>query len=165
MLKQFSKSDFKECMGLYSTGIAIASTRDKNYNNVALTINSFTSVSLTPSLILFCIDREYSAVQAFLNSDFFAITILSSHQKGLAKQFATSCDNQWDNVNFILGATKCPIICPHLAFLECEKYAVYEAGDHFIILGEVLTLDIIRNEQQSPLIYFKGDYYNLPQPA
>lgn len=161
----FSEKEFKECLSHYSTGITIVSTCDANSQNYAITVNSFTSVSLKPPLVLFCIDKSSSSVNAFLESDGFAVTILDYSQHNIAKQFASSSQNKWDGINYVKGATGSPIILPNLSFMECEKFTDYEAGDHYIVIGKVIHLDVAKSEKKNPLIYFRGAYHHSPQPV
>lgn len=163
MTKNFTEKDFRECMSHYSTGITIISTKSDDGIMNAVTINSFTSVSLKPPLILFCLDKDTRSLQAFLGNECFGVTILDSSQHKLAEQFASNSENKWEGVNYIFGATGSPIIIPNLSFMECERFASYEAGDHHIIIGKVINLDVAKTKKKNPLIYFRGMYHHSPQ--
>ncbi|AZL15369.1 flavin reductase family protein [Rickettsiales endosymbiont of Stachyamoeba lipophora] len=162
---QFSDDEFKECLGHFSTGIAVATTKIAGDEYVGITINSFTSVSLNPRLVLFCVDKKSTTLEGFIKQDSFAVSILDSSQYLIAKHFASPKANKFENIRYILGVTGAPIIVPHLTFMECQKYATYEAGDHFIIVGEVINLKTAKNESSDPLIYFKGQFFRDPQPV
>ncbi|MBN8827675.1 MAG: flavin reductase [Sphingobacteriia bacterium] len=162
MASDFNEKEFKECLSHYSTGIVIVTTKYED-NLYGLTVNSFTSVSLKPPLILFCIDKSASSLDAFLKSDSFAISILSSSQHEIAQKFANSNNEKWKSVKYVFGATGSPIILPNLSFMECEKFATYEAGDHYIIIGKVITLEVEKSEKKNPLIYFRGMYHHSPE--
>ncbi|MBN9542577.1 MAG: flavin reductase family protein [Alphaproteobacteria bacterium] len=161
----FSEKDFKECLSHYSTGITVVSTSDSNGELYALTVNSFTSVSLKPPLVLFCLNKSSRSLGAFLESDSFAVTILDYSQHNIAKSFSSSNPDKWDGINYVLGATGSPIILPNLSFMECEKFTDYEAGDHYIIIGKVIHLDVAKADKKNPLIYFRGAYHHSPQPV
>lgn len=161
----FSDSDFKECLSHYSTGITVVTTRLEDSSMHGITVNSFTSVSLKPPLVLFCINKTSSSASAFLQSPGFAITILDHSQHRIANQFASSKGDKWQDINYVFGATGSPIILPNLSFMECEKFTDYEAGDHHIIIGKVIHLDVAKSEKKNPLIYFRGAYHHSPQPV
>lgn len=159
-----SDQDFKDCVSKFSAGIAVASTLDFDGEPVGISISSFTSVSLNPKLILFCMDKKASVKEYFIRADSFAISILGSEQYLIAKHFSDKSNNNWEGVKYVKGCTGVPIIVPCLSFIECEKFSMYEAGDHFIIIGKVINLKIVEdNPKANPLISFCGNYYHNPE--
>ncbi|MBU0726737.1 MAG: flavin reductase family protein [Alphaproteobacteria bacterium] len=156
---------FRQAMGRFATGIAVATTLDHRGHPLGITINSLTSVSLSPPLILFCIDREATAFPAFADAECFAINILAADQQPLSVQFALPLDaeivpDRWDAVSWRQWATGAPILEGCLSTLECRRHALYDGGDHIILVGEVIQVGLAATDE-SPLLYFQGGYRDL----
>src|SRR5438477_12293560 len=79
---------FRQVMGNFATGITVVTTVDKSGKPYGLTVNSFTSVSLEPVLVLVCLDVRLSGLQAFKDSKHFGVSMLSEHQEDLSRIFA-----------------------------------------------------------------------------
>jgi flavin reductase (DIM6/NTAB) family NADH-FMN oxidoreductase RutF len=154
-LKQSRKN-----FGHFATGVAVATTIDKKGCHNAITINSLTSLSLIPALILFCIDNKSDNLKAFKKNKFFALNILSSDQINLSKEFAKS-ENQlkWGAEPHDFSKTGCPFFINSIGYFECRKEKVIKSGDHHIIIGKVQ--DFIKLNDKKPLIYYQGQYQKL----
>ncbi len=125
-----------------------------------MTINSFSSVSLDPALILFSIDNKSANLALFKKNRYFSLNILSKDQIELSKAFATPKNsNKWGVEPYFLGKFGNPIFQNSIGFFECEKQRVIRAGDHHIIIGKVL--DFAKLTEQEALIYSKGKYSSL----
>ena len=147
-------------MGCFATGIVVATTHDPHLGKIGITINSFTSVSLTPPLVLFCLDKKAHVYKAFSKAETFAINILANDQKLVSQHFANyrkfaEPPNMWDRAQ-----QGCPIIKGTLGWALCRKTATYKGGDHSILLGEVIKLNI-RKETKKPILYFQSRYQKL----
>lgn len=122
-----------------------------------MTINSFSSVSLDPALVLFSVDNKSSNLKFFKKSHHFSLNILSKNQLELSKAFATSkSSNKWQVESHYLGKFGNPIFQNSLGFFECKKQRIIKAGDHHIIIGKVL--DFAKLNEQEALVYSKGKY-------
>lgn len=125
-----------------------------------MTINSFSSVSLDPSLVLFSIDNNSSNLPLFKNNRYFSLNILSQEQLELANAFATPKNStKWGVDPYFLGKFGNPIFQNSLGFFECKKRRVIKAGDHHIIIGEVV--DFGNNNDGEPLLYYRGKFSSL----
>lgn len=125
-----------------------------------MTINSFSSVSLNPSLVLFSIDNKSTNLALFKKNRYFSLNILSHEQLELAKAFATPKNStKWGVEPYFLGKFGNPIFQNSLGFFECEKQRVIRAGDHHIIIGKVL--DFAKLTEQNSLTYSRGKYSSL----
>lgn len=125
-----------------------------------MTINSFTSVSLNPPLVSFCIDNKSANLEFFKKNRYFSLNILSQEQQGLASAFATPKNSKkWGVEPYIFGQFGNPIFQNSLAFFECKKHRVIKCGDHHIIIGEVL--DFGKINEKEPLLYYRGKYAQL----
>lgn len=154
-----SKTDFKKVMSKFTTGIAIVTTLDTEQKPFGLTINAFSSLSLDPPMILFCLAKKTRFYSYLSNQSYFTINILADNQKDLSIHFAKPFfGDQWDNIDFELGQNNCPQLKNTLGIIECEKGAIYDGGDHDIILGKVLVL---KSTDVQPLLYFSGRYCAL----
>ena len=149
---------FRQVMGSFATGITVVTTRDSGGQPYGLTVNSFTSVSLNPLLVLVCLDNRLSGLQAFKGSRHFAVSVLSEHQEDLSRMFAKK-DSERPASIYFEGTLGLPLLKDALAVMECETIAVYAGGDHQIFLGEVKSAEVL--EANHPLLYFRGKYRTL----
>ena len=143
-------------MGNFATGITVVTTRDRNGNAYGLTVNSFTSVSLNPILILVCLDNNLSGLQTFKDSRHFGVSMLSEHQEELSRIFAKK-DSERPSTIYFEGKLGMPLLQHAIATMECETVQMYAGGDHTIFLGEVKAADVVQGGQ-NPLLYFRGKY-------
>ena len=153
--------EFKAAVGKYPTGVTVVSTK---YNNkfYGFTANSFTSVSLEPALISFCLSIKAVSFDAFLNTRNFVVNVLSSNQADIAARFASSVPNKFQNIDFIENSFGVPLISNVLSSIECETYKQIESGDHYIFIGKVLKVQINRDlDAKPPLIYYGKSYREL----
>lgn len=151
--------ELRENFGLFATGIAIASTIDLKNIRHLITINSFSSVSLEPPLLLFSIDNKSSGFSAFTNTKHFAINLLTEDQIEISKIFSKT-DKKSAKLDdyFIKTDSNNLIVKDCLGYFECERERIIEAGDHHIIIGKVVSFAKL-NSEKKPLIYFKGNYF------
>ena len=146
---------FREVCGQYATGVAVVTASAGQGRQIGVTVNSFTSVSLEPPLVQFSLDRKASVFPIFTTTDHFVINVLSTGQRQLSSRFALRSDG-FEEVTVAVGVYGCPVIGGCLANIECEKYAVYDGGDHVIILGRVVELHCAPANE--PLLFFRGSY-------
>ena len=155
------KSNYRQTLGKFATGVTIITTcADDNY--FGFTANSFTSVSLDPPLVLFCIKTDANFMNALLKSNVFGVNILSRQQEHLSNKFANpnlASDERFADVTIATSPSMCPRLKESLAFLECEVVKISEEGDHNIIIGRVVSFDQYDNKE--PLLYYSGAYRNL----
>ena len=136
------KDFFRQVMGQFSTGVSVVTTRSDE-GLAGLTVNSFTSVSLDPPLVLCCIDLRSNVLPFFRASGTFAVNILTSEQEALSRCFATSSQERYENfchANYHIAATGSPILDGALAFIDARIVAEYPGGDHVIFLGQVVAM-------------------------
>jgi len=154
-----SQLELKKTFSTFATGVAIASSGADN-QKFGITVNSFSSVSLDPPLLSFCVGNSSSALERFLNCQFFSINILSEKQLNLANGF-TKTDNQekWQIEPFKLSENQTPIFTNSLSYFECKKHQIVKSGDHHIIVGQVTNHQFLNDLK--PLTYFQGKYQNI----
>ncbi len=152
--------EFRDTVGCFATGITVITTVDESGGPVGFTANSFTSLSLDPPLVLFCLDRKVTSFTAFAAKRPFAVNILSSAQTEVSQLFATSGPEKWAGVEFEAWETGSPILRGCLANLEGTIESVHEGGDHVIVIGRVVA---INRAEAAPgaLLYYNGSYAEL----
>lgn len=156
----FGSRLFRQWFGGFATGVSVVTLRDKEGRRAGLTVNSLTSVSLEPPLLLFCIAREARLYPLFKKSSRFALNLLSDGQEFLSRYFADPGhhavpDNIWDKDKKGL-----PILRHTLGWMACKKTAVYRAGDHDIFVCRAEALHK-RSGNLKPLVYFHSRYRKI----
>jgi flavin reductase (DIM6/NTAB) family NADH-FMN oxidoreductase RutF len=160
----FTPSEFRKALGGFPTGVAVVTARAPDGPLHAMTVSSFNSVSLEPPLVLFSIARTAVSFLVWQGADRWGISVLCETQDGLSTRFAQSGGSKWLGFEPIAGATGVPLIPGALAHFECERYAVYDGGDHLIFVGHVLALGRPAGLASRPLIFFSGRYHQISQP-
>lgn len=150
---------FKEVMGNYPTGVTIVTSTSQKGEPVGLTVNSFASVSLDPMLILWSIDHGVSSLEEFKNASGFAVHILAGDQKELCKTFAGKRD-RFENADWSLSKYGFPILNDTFGVIQCNTFKQVEAGDHTILIGEVLDIQIDREKE--PMMYHRRKFGPIP---
>ena len=149
------EEQFRQTLGQFATGIAVATTLDKAGTPHGLTINSFNSVSLDPPLVLWSLDKGSHQLDAFSNSGFYAVNILAQSQKDISDLFASFVEDRFDGVDWQKGKSGAPVLAGCLAKIDCQVEKIIEGGDHIILIGRVID---ISHEEGSPLLYHSGAY-------
>jgi len=152
----------RKAVGRFGTGVCVVTTM-ANDNAAAMTVNSFTSVSLEPALVLWNIRNESGLFNAFVNGESFNINILARHQRELSNRCAGKSNNPLNEDDYFLGSNGQPVIAGALATLECRLWSTKPAGDHEIVIGEVTTLH--NSETQNPLLFYCGQYLEYSTTA
>jgi flavin reductase (DIM6/NTAB) family NADH-FMN oxidoreductase RutF len=145
----------KNAFGRFATGIGVAACRDTNGAIAALTINSFTSVSLEPPLVLWCLENRASTYSAFMASENYGLSILRADQEIVSQRYAHFLPNGAKEDEFETWDIGAPILKQRLAGFDCKVVARHDAGDHVIMVGEVIRFD---SAAGAPLIYFASTY-------
>ncbi|WP_395942211.1 flavin reductase family protein, partial [Brevundimonas aurantiaca] len=143
----------------FATGVTVVTTLDEQGQPVGLTANSFSSVSLDPPLILFCLARSSSNLERFRRAEHFAINVLHIGQQPMSGVFARSSTERFDGVAWESWDTGAPILSGSLASFECATHQVVEAGDHLVFIGRVTRARF--EPRRDPLLYFRGRYRRL----
>jgi flavin reductase (DIM6/NTAB) family NADH-FMN oxidoreductase RutF len=151
----FDARELRRALGQFTTGVTVVTTRGADGRRVGVTANSFSSVSLDPPLVLWCLDRQASSLAAFAESTHFAINVLSAEQHHLSRQFATPADDKFAGVDAIDGAAGIPLLEGVVARYLCRNVREIDAGDHVIFLGHVESFETFERE---PLVFHSGVY-------
>lgn len=152
--------ELKAVMRRYPTGVTIVTTVYGGEPH-GLTVNSFTSLSLDPPLVMVAIDRRAHSHEAIDRAGFYAVNILPHDLKDLAVRFATAPHSErFKGLETFTAKTGAPIIRGATAYLDCLVAARYPAGDHTIFVGQVVEGRVL--EDKPPLIYYMRNYHTLP---
>jgi flavin reductase (DIM6/NTAB) family NADH-FMN oxidoreductase RutF len=149
---------FRRACGRFATGVAIAAAADSQGVPHGLTVNSFTSVSLHPPLILICLGHEVTSIEVFRAAPYFGLSILAEHQRDISDRFARKGEDRFDGLPWHPGATGAPLLNGVLAAIECRVERRIPAGDHDIFIGEMVAAHISEGE---PLVYYASRYRKL----
>jgi len=149
---------FRRCLGRFATGVTVATCAGAGGKPFGLTVNSFSSVSLEPPLVLWNIAKVSRSLPAFLDAPYFGISVLTQQQRDLAIRFAQSTTGLFDGVAYRYTDNDVPLLDATLAWFECATYARYDCGDHYILVGEVIDYDTADGE---PLLFYGGNYADL----
>lgn len=151
--------NLRKILGQFATGVAIVTTFSQDNRPCGITINSLTSVSLEPPLLLFCLSKFSGTMAAFQTNPNFAINILDGEQKAISKDFSRQNFDKFANIKWEIGEHKCPILPDNIATIECKKTNEFDGGDHIIILGEIMKAS--GHASHDPLIYHGGEYKKI----
>lgn len=157
---------FRKALGCFATGVTVVTTRHPDTQApIGVTVSAFSSLSLEPPLVLFCLGLKTSTLEAYKNFGYFGINVLSETQRDLSIRFASRAEDKWANVGWTPGLTGVPLLGGCIASLECKLVNTIEGGDHLIFVGQVEHLT--HQEGGSPLVYFRGAYmdYGPPPPV
>ncbi|MEV5568507.1 flavin reductase family protein [Spirillospora sp. NPDC052269] len=154
---------FRQVVGRFATGVAVVTTVADGVDH-AMTVNAFTSVSLDPLLVMFCADRTARFHDTVLASGTWAVSVLPDGLRAASEHLATRgrpIEGQLDGYRVHRGAaTGAPVLSEALAAVECRTHAVHEGGDHSIVVGEVLSLDLPAPDAE-PLVFHDGRYRRI----
>lgn len=160
-------AQFRNVLGHYVTGVVVvASVRDGRQHGI--TVNSFTSVSLDPPLVAFCAAHSSGTWPAIRAAGRFAVSVLASSQREVCSLFAAKGVDRFAAVPWTPGSTGQPVLDDAIAWLECRIDAIHPAGDHDLVVGEVLDFGA---RDGSPLVFFQSGFAGLvtaddgPTPA
>lgn len=149
---------FRKTCGRFATGIAIATVTGANGSPYGLTVNSFTSVSATPPLILICIDYRSAVLAHFRSSAWFCVNVLADNQIDLSLRFSQRVPDRFEALRWSEGESGAPVLDGCLASMECSIVQTVEAGDHAVFIAEVIHA---RSREGNPLLYFGSEYRRL----
>jgi flavin reductase (DIM6/NTAB) family NADH-FMN oxidoreductase RutF len=144
----------RAAMSRFATGVTVVTTFDGRKRE-GLTVNSFSSLSLDPALVLWSIRKNAPSVATFLRAEGFAVNVLAASSRNLSQHFATPRPDKFLGVAYTEGWSGCPVLTGNLALFECRKVQTIEGGDHLIVVGAVLNLSYA---DDVPLIFSSGRY-------
>jgi flavin reductase (DIM6/NTAB) family NADH-FMN oxidoreductase RutF len=152
----FDVRAFRQALGCFPTGVAVVTTMEQSDRPIGITVNSFTSVSLRPPLVLWCLDRKSERFERFMAADKFTISVLGTAHEAVSAKLAKAGAHALDGIGLLPTELGPPALSDALAIFECRREAIYDGGDHAILTGQVIRF--CRQEAGAPLVYFRGGY-------
>jgi flavin reductase (DIM6/NTAB) family NADH-FMN oxidoreductase RutF len=155
--------EFRTLMGRFATGVTVVTTLDATDHPAGLTANSLASVSLDPILVSVAVDHRSESLAPILSRGSFVVNVLTHDHTDLAARFASPLprSQRWSGVDWSPGPEGGPVLAGALAWLECSVWKSLDAGDHCLIIGEVLHGS---GTPGDPLLYFEGAYRRIASP-
>ena len=160
-MTQLDKGSFRHAMSHFASGVTIMTTTVAGRMH-GMTVSAFASQSLDPLLILVSVERSTTMHRLVIESRAFAINILGEQGEGTARFFADNArlhGPEFQQGAYRLGVTGSPILEEATAYLEATLDATLEAGDHTVMVGRVVALNVVRDA--APLIYYRSGYRSL----
>ena len=147
---------FRDVLGRFASGITVVTTMS-NDEPIGLTCQSFSSVSLNPPLVLFVPARTSRAWPRIQRAGKFCVNFLAAGQTDLSNTMASRGADKFADVAWQPSAvTGSPVFEDTLGYVDCTIHTVHEAGDHFIVIGQVQELVVGNGDE--PLLFFQGKY-------
>jgi flavin reductase (DIM6/NTAB) family NADH-FMN oxidoreductase RutF len=159
--------DLRSAFGCFATGVAVATCRDMAGVAVAVTINSFSSVSLVPPLVSFALGSTARCLPSFLGAPRFAIHVLTSTQLSVSSRFARPTGASWEGIGQKMEVDEHVVLDEYTALFLCDHIESRKIGDHIVFLGQVRRFGY--DPCSHPLIFCQGrygtiDFIGPPQP-
>lgn len=155
MTTEVDVRELRNCFGKFATGITVITAMAPDGSKIGLTVNSFSSLSLDPPMILWSLDKKSKSLDALKNASHFAVNVLASDQMDLSNNFARTSDEKFDGIELIESKHGLPLLSGTVAHLECKNVDNYDGGDHIIFIGQVECFEI---GNKKPLLYTNGQY-------
>lgn len=158
MSQSFDQKELRNVLGSFLTGVTVVTATTPEGEKYGFTANSFTSVSLDPPLVLVCLANSSANFDVFSTNKSFAINILSEHQRSVSHTFATPVEDRFAGLVYRTEVSGSPVIDDCAAWLDCQMHKTVDAGDHIILIGEVVALG---QQDVGPLGYYQGGYIDF----
>ena len=154
MSNKFKDEELKKAFGSFATGVAVASSHSNGF-----TINSFSSLSLDPPLVIFNIYKSETDHVDFLKSGFFAINFLSFDQEEISKKFATKNGDKVASTHHSISSNGNIILNNTVGHIELSVFQQIDIADHVLVIGKVEDMKI--DDSKKPLVYYRSTYKEL----
>lgn len=153
--QQFDGAEFRRVLGHYPTGVCAVTAMSED-GPVGMVVGSFTSASLDPPLIAFFPDRRSTTWPKIKAVGRFCVNVLAANQNDVCRVLASKADNKFEQITYSQSATDVPVIDGSIAWIDCRLHSVHEAGDHYMVLGQVCAMRA--ESTHRPLLFFQGGY-------
>ena len=154
--KPFDARQFRDVLGQYPTGVSVVTATQADGKVAGLAAGSFTSVSLDPPLVAFLPDKTSTSWPKIRSVGSFCVNVLGADQESICRTFASKSPDKFAGLSWRRAGSGSPILDGAVAWIDCDLDAVYEAGDHYIVIGRVRDLDIAH--PSLPLLFLHGGY-------
>ncbi len=153
--------DFRSALGCFPTGVCLVTTLGPGGKPQGMTINSFTSVSLDPPMVLWSLSHAASSAAVFRDAEYFAVSILAVDDTDLSSHFARQVPDKFEVYahRFVPGLGGAPLLQGAAATFECHTRHRHYGGDHLILMGAV---ERYSHSDRQPLVFHRGCYAAFP---
>lgn len=151
----FDAAKFRQVLGHFPTGVTVVTSMHEG-KPIGMAIGSFTSLSLEPPQVLFCVGKHSSSWPKVEASGRFCANILADDEEDICRVFASKAEDKFAEIGWKRTGNDCPLIDGVLAYIDCTIEQVIESGDHYIVIGAVTDLDV--RHEGGPLLFFRGGY-------
>ena len=152
--------DLRNAFGNFGTGVVVIAIRDADIGARGVTINSFSSVSLEPALLSWCLDNNSDMMPAVDQCALFSVNVLAASQMELSNRLARPGDHAITSDEYKLGNHDTVLLHGALAHFECHVHEKIQVGDHVMFIGAIDSAHFCA-ENRDPLLYFRGGYAGL----
>lgn len=150
--------ELRRCLGTFVTGVTVITALDAEGQPEGITANSFSSLSLSPPLIVWSLRLNARSFKTYQYAPRFAVNILAQDQMPVSNRFASSGIDRFEGIKHTLGLGGVPLIDGCVAYLECSLEATHPGGDHVLFIGRV---EHIQTFDKQPLAYGGGEYKSV----
>jgi flavin reductase (DIM6/NTAB) family NADH-FMN oxidoreductase RutF len=154
---------FRKVLARYPTGVTVITAMTPS-GPAGMAVNSFTSASLDPPMILFCPARTSTTWPALQREGILAVNLLSSRQADVGRLFARTGVDRFQGIGWVPGTNGAPLLDDAVAWIECRVVEEYPAGDHSVVLAHT-DMMALNNHAVEPLIFSAGRYISHDHPA
>jgi 3-hydroxy-9,10-secoandrosta-1,3,5(10)-triene-9,17-dione monooxygenase reductase component len=148
--------EFRRVLGSYPTGVSVITALDGVEQPVGMVVGTFTAVSLEPPLVGFLPDRKSSTWPIIREAGRFCVNVLASDQQAVCRQISAKGPEKFAGLDMGISQHGLPVIAGAIARIECTIHSITEAGDHWFVLGDVLSMETTRDED--PMLFHRGRY-------
>jgi 3-hydroxy-9,10-secoandrosta-1,3,5(10)-triene-9,17-dione monooxygenase reductase component len=145
---------FREVLGHFATGVTIVTANEEGVP-VGFSCQSFSALSLDPPMVILAPAKSSTSWPRIAEAGAFCVNILSQDQEALCRSFAISGGDKFEGVEWSPGVTGSPIIAGSLAVIECTLGTIYEGGDHELVTGHVVAMEVGRG---TPLVFYRSGF-------
>ncbi len=156
-LMEVSPLEFRNALARWASGVTVVTARDER-GPVGMTVSSFSALSLDPPLVLVCVARTALSHDALVGADGFAVHVLEREQQDMSELFAQAGGAKFARFPDERGLFDAPLLPFGVARLSCAHEAVHDGGDHTILVGRVLRVELAGAD---PLVHFNRGYHGL----
>ena len=156
----FDQKDFRHALGTFVTGVTIVTTLRVGGEPIGVTANSFSSVSLSPPLVLWSLEKSSQNPRTFQSAEYFAINILAADKMNLSQHFSRHRPDKFNGIAWQPGLGGVPMLDNVVMQLCCRNVIHHDGGDHIIFIGRV---DYYMYAGRHPLVFARGLYMDLKE--
>lgn len=162
-MTDIDSKEFRQILGHFPTGVTVITATKSDGVPVGFSVGSFASVSLEPPLVMFCAGKSSQSWPDIEAAGHFCVNVLSDQQSELSNIFASKDADKFSGIEWGTQKTGAPVLNDVLCWIDCEIQTTHEAGDHWIVVGQVLALGLNKktSEASGPLIFYQGKYSNI----